>query len=211
MPNTPRGTKLSAVPRARRATSPRREQRQLILHITLDYIEPHIWRRIRVPESFTLHQLHRVIQFVFAWLDYHLYVFEIGKRRFEHPMGEMGYEPAVDVTLEEVGLKTGQRFTYTYDFGDDWRHVIRVEGFVPMPGEHEFDWTPRLLDGARAAPPEDVGGPPGYSMLLDSLENRRNEAPEEFRHMVPEGFDPERFDREIIEHGLALAAAWGAI
>ena len=49
------------------------QHRQVVLHIALEYIEPPIWRRVRVPENYTLHQLHRVLQFVFSWLDYHLY------------------------------------------------------------------------------------------------------------------------------------------
>ena len=194
--------------RARRAGS---QPRQVVLHIALDHIEPPVWRRVRVPESSTLHQVHRVIQFVFGWLDYHLYLFEIGGRRFQHPLAEMGYEPALEFTLEDLQLKAGQRFTYTYDFGDDWRHTIKVESFAPMPGQHDFDWTPRLVDGARAAPPEDIGGPPGYAMVLESIETHGGAAPQEYQDILPPGFEPDRFDRAAIDRALALVVAWGAI
>jgi hypothetical protein len=123
---------------------------------------------VRVPEHYTLHQLHRVLQLIFSWLDYHLYSFDIGSRRFERPSRESEAEDATAFTLADLRLKAGQRFIYTYDFGDDWRHAIKVESFVPMPGAQQHDWSPRLMGGARAAPPEDVGGPPGYAMLLES-------------------------------------------
>jgi hypothetical protein len=51
------------------------------LRLTLAGIEPPIWRYVRVPDAYTLHQLHRVIQLVFGWLDYHLYTFEVAGRR----------------------------------------------------------------------------------------------------------------------------------
>jgi hypothetical protein len=74
------------------------QHRQVVLHIALEYIEPPIWRRVRVPENYTLHQLHRVLQFVFSWLDYHLYSFEIGNRRFERPSRESEAEDATAFT-----------------------------------------------------------------------------------------------------------------
>jgi hypothetical protein len=70
---------------------------------------------------------------------------------------------------------------------------------------------PQLINGTQAASPEDVCGPPGYSMILESLENQSNEELEAFRRMIPDGFDPGRFDRETIDHCMALVAAWGAI
>src|SRR3982751_4045698 len=71
---------------ARRGRKPK--PRALDLRITIAGIEPPIWRLVRVPDAYTLHQLHRVIQLVFGWLDYHLYAFTVGGRRFEEPLEE---------------------------------------------------------------------------------------------------------------------------
>jgi len=60
----------------------KRTPRQLVLRVTLRDIEPAIWRRVRVPDQLTLQQLRRVLQIVFSRLDYHLYEFQIGERRF---------------------------------------------------------------------------------------------------------------------------------
>ena len=37
-----------------------------------------------------------------------------------------GDEPSADVTLDEVGLSKGQKFSLHYDFGDDWMFTITV-------------------------------------------------------------------------------------
>jgi len=39
-----------------------------------------IWRRIQVWEDATLAQLHRVLQMVMGWEDYHLHEFRIGRK-----------------------------------------------------------------------------------------------------------------------------------
>jgi hypothetical protein len=94
---------------ARRGRRPK--PRAVELRITLADIEPPIWRRVRVPDTYTLHQLHRVIQLLFGWLDYHLYEFRIGERRFEEPDEEAEGEDSTAVRLRDLALSTGARFT----------------------------------------------------------------------------------------------------
>jgi len=40
-------------------------------------IEPPIWRRIEIPETYSFLDLHIAIQDVMGWLDYHLHQLEI--------------------------------------------------------------------------------------------------------------------------------------
>jgi hypothetical protein len=190
-----------------------RVPKQLVLRMTLCDIEPLIWRRIRVPDSFTLHQLHRVLQIIFSRLDYHLYSFEIAEREFQAPDPEAEWETedATKTRLQDLELRAGSRFTYVYDFGDDWRHDIVVERQLPMPPERGPDWSPRLLDGARAAPPEDAGGVRGYATMLDALRDVHHPEHDEYRAWVGEAYDPERFDAWALDHALALVVAWGGI
>jgi hypothetical protein len=56
-----------------------------VLRVTIRDTSPAIWRRLVVPSSFTFEQLHKTLQFVFGSLNYHLYEFEVGNRRFESP------------------------------------------------------------------------------------------------------------------------------
>ncbi|MGH9628999.1 MAG: plasmid pRiA4b ORF-3 family protein, partial [Bryobacteraceae bacterium] len=55
------------------------------IKITLQDIQPLVWRRIQVWENITLAQLHTVLQIVMDWEDYHLHEFSIGKRIYSVP------------------------------------------------------------------------------------------------------------------------------
>jgi hypothetical protein len=184
---------------------------QLLLRVTMREITPQIWRLLRVPDQFTLHQLHRTLQIAFSRLDYHLYAFEVGSRRFEAPDPESEAEDATGVLLGELNITSGSQFAYLYDFGDGWEHDITVEALLPMPSENGPDWSPRLLDGGRAAPPEDAGGPPGFQRILAVLSDPAHPEHEEIRGWAGATYDPEKFDPWAVDHALALAVAWGAV
>ena len=177
----------------------------------MDGIFPPIWRLLFVPERFTLHQLHRLLQIIFSRLDYHLYEFQVGRRRFEAPDPEATGEDSTKVKLAKLEFKAGSRFSYLYDFGDGWKHDIRVEEVLPMPPDNGWDWSPKLVDGARAAPPEDAGGLPGYERLLQVIRNPSDPDYEELRAWVGPTYDPEKFDAWALDHALTLTVAWGAV
>jgi hypothetical protein len=206
---TPSGNPAPAPVRARRGRP--RKPRELELGITLAGIEPPIWRSVRVPDAYTLDQLHRVIQLVFGWLDYHLYDFSIGGRRFEEPHPEAEGEDSTAVTLYDLALKPGATFTYVYDFGDGWRHDIVVDDAFSVLREPDELRLPVLRGGARAGPPEDAGGPHEYMLKLDALRDRKHPEHTDVRRWLGPDYDPERFDSRMAANNLTLAAAWGAI
>lgn len=53
-----------------------------------------------------------------------------------------------------------------YDFGDDWQHKIEIEAILPPDPNGYY---PECIAGARACPPEDCGGAPGYMHLLKTF------------------------------------------
>ena len=61
---------------------------------------------------------------------------------------------------------------------------------------------PHYVAGARACPPEDCGGPPGYQNLLSILADPQHPEHEEFRRWAPEGFDPESCDVKVVNLAL---------
>jgi hypothetical protein len=137
----------------------------------------------------------------------------VGERRFEAPDTEPAHESedATVTPLRDLKLSAGSRFTYVYDFGDDWEHDVVVERILPMPAETGPDRSPRLIGGERAAPPEDAGGPHGYGAMLEGLRDPEHPEHQEYRQWVGSGYDPERFDAWSLDHALALVVAWGAI
>jgi hypothetical protein len=174
-----------------------RSARALRLRVSLREIEPVIWRAVLVRETISLDRLHHAIQKAMGWTNSHLYDFEIGGRRFtdletweqfddDEPPGD-----ARCVTLRNLRLEAGSAFTYLYDFGDDWQHDVVVEGIVPVPTGQRL---PCCVDGARACPPEDCGGPHGYFDLLEALANPAHPEHESSRTWVGGAFDPEKFD-----------------
>ena len=69
------------------------------------------------------------------------------------------------VRLSSYFQKPGDKCPYTYDFGDDWRHQVVPKEIVQLPESFKR----RLLDGARAFPPEGCGGTWGYAHCLKAL------------------------------------------
>jgi hypothetical protein len=186
------------------------EHRRLILRVTLRYIEPAIWREISVPDAYSLAQLHRCIQLSFDWLDYHLFLFEVAGRQFARAEPDALGEDAAAVRLADLPLKARSAFLYVYDMGDGWEHDIEVRSTEAI-SLADPDHLAYVLDGARAGPPEDVGGPPGYDHLIQALRSRRTVDDEDLIASAGPDFDPERFDRRAVNHGLVLASAWGVI
>lgn len=167
--------------------------------ITLLDIKPAIWRRIQIPDC-TLVDLHEYIQAAFGWENYHLHQFEIDGVRYSQPAPDgddfdMEFEDETDVFLSKLLPKAAKRtrWIYEYDFGDGWRHEVLFEGFPPLNPKAKY---PLCLEGERACPPEDCGGPPGYGDYLDAIADPKNEQHEvmlEWRGP----FDPEKFDAKM--------------
>ena len=158
-----------------------------VLKVTLRHVQPTVWRRIRVPGDATLAELHEILQIAFGWEESHLHGFRVGNKQYG-PADDTLDEAAV--TLDEIA-RTQKKVVYLYDFGDGWEHDVVIEKSVKDPTALE------CLDGGRAAPPEDCGGPPGYEELVAILANPRDPRHEEMRDWAGE-FDPDAFDLDTV-------------
>lgn len=63
---------------------------------------------------------------------------------------------------------------------------------------------PTLIDATGRCPPEDVGGPPGYSDLFEILADPRHERYAEMMEWIGDTFDPRSM--EIEDHAIAVDA-----
>jgi Plasmid pRiA4b ORF-3-like protein len=165
--------------------------------ITLKESQPPIWRRIQIKDC-TLDKLHEHIQTAMGWTNAHLHDFRIDDKRYGDPVrlhenfDDMDYEDSTATKISELLPKNGKafRFGYEYDFGDCWGHEVLFEGCVRA---EEGGRYPVCVEGARACPPEDVGGTPGYEEYLEAMADPDHERHEEF--MGWHGpFDPEALD-----------------
>ncbi|KAF0996587.1 plasmid pRiA4b ORF-3 family protein [Geobacillus sp. TFV-3] len=213
-PARPRGRWVEATKsKSSPSKKPRRSKTAYQLKISLNGIRPPIWRRVLVPGHATFDQLHLVIQEAMGWEQAHLYEFEFGDIVIGIPddwdfygFGKM-FEDARRTTLEQWLKKEKQKFQYTYDFGDYWRHTITVEKIETLPKPLE---RATCLKGKRACPPEDCGGVYGYLELLESAANKDSLADPELRErldwmyeMKGDDFDPNAFDVEEANKRLA--------
>jgi len=153
--------------------------------------KPPVWRQVLVPETFTFEKFHKVIQVAFGWSDYHLYQFSPGgygsNPIIAVPSDDDWDEPDLDASktkLRNIFKVEKQKYTYIYDFGDDWVHSIVLEKILP-----EKRLKASCIAGKGACPPEDCGGPGGYERLKEILKNPEHEEYGEIREWI--GLDEE--------------------
>jgi hypothetical protein len=190
---------VAARPKGRDGSRPHREQGHVYrLKIALTEIRPPIWRRILVPDVM-LAELHVILQAAMGWQGCHLYRFDVAGVTYtdQESAAELSKQVAGRTRLGALGLTEGYQFSYTYDFGDDWRHEIIVEAVLP-PGQEK---PPVCLEGKRACPPENVGGASGYKALLSALRNPRHTRHAALRAWAGP-FNPEAFDVDLVNESL---------
>jgi len=170
------------------------------LRVALRDAKPPIWRKIEIDDSMTFEQLHLVIQGAMGWHNCHLYNFNFGRHvsiecdaeGLELGGGVFGESyMAFKVKLSDFIKEVGDKFLYTYDFGDDWQMEITVKAIVPKKSEQK---KVSCVSGKRNGPPEDCGGVWGYSSLLETLEDEDHPDHEMMLEWVGGDFDPEYFN-----------------
>ena len=107
------------------------------LMLTLQDTEPPVWRRIAVPYDIPLAVLHRVLIVAMGWKGYHLHAFEVDDVTYGVPDDELPDSTISEegATLRTIASGEGAIFTYQYDFGDNWQHLVSLERLVPFTRE----------------------------------------------------------------------------
>ena len=174
------------------------------IKVTLKNSRPPIWRRLLVPSSITLAQLHRVLQAAMGWHNCHLHQFVVAGNCY----GDSGLDADFEVVderkvhLERLLINVGNSMVYEYDFGDCWEHKIDLEKILPADPAITL---PQCIKGVRACPPEDVGGVWGYAGFLAAMADPEHPEHEDYKEWIGEKFDPEHFDINRINARLADA------
>jgi hypothetical protein len=108
------------------------------LKVSLAGFRPTIWRRVLIPATRTLSDLHVVIQVLFGWDGDHLHVFEVGKKQYGDPFVNLegtGDEEAIRI---QDAVAPGGTIAYTYDLGTCWEHEITLERTIPRDNGQEY-------------------------------------------------------------------------
>ncbi len=136
--------------------------------IYLKGISPMIWRRFLTRSVISIAELHYIVQLVMGWKDTHLNCFKIYGKAYGvyHDGGLMFDNDPTNMYLCNLGFRPNTRFSYEYDFANDWQHIIRLEKILP---DNPTMKHPVCLAGKRACPPEDIGGSKLYDQFLANL------------------------------------------
>ena len=188
-----------AAPKKKSTTKKRATASYYQFKITLAESQPPIWRRILVPEG-TLDDLHEWIQTTMGWTNSHLHQFEIRRKMYGDPtllesdFFEVELIDSLQTSLADLFGKPRppKKFTYEYDFGDGWLHLIEFEG-VKKEAPHGMK-PPSCTEGERCCPPEDVGGVWGYEAFLAAIGDPQHEDHEHYLEWAGDDFDSEEFN-----------------
>ncbi len=93
--------------------------------------------------------------------------------------------------LDDLLRKPKDRIVYEYDFGDGWEHELLLERVADHAPGARYPW---VLAGARACPPDDVGGVGGYARFLQAIRDPRHPEHKEMMEWHGGSFDPSAFD-----------------
>lgn len=177
--------------------------------ITLLDVEPEIWRRIQVPETYTFWDLHMAIQNAMGWQNMHLHEFAIWHPLYEGIKTYIGIPddsyPDERYTLSSWHCFIANFFSwlrptadYVYDFGDNWCHQVVLEKIMPKePGKS----YPACVSGARACPPEDCGGTYQFMEMLthEDWESYPDYRPDLFQPNKVKFVNPRRALKDIYQ------------
>jgi hypothetical protein len=174
--------------------------------IVLNHVHPLIWRRIVVPSDYTFWDLHVAIQDAMGWQDCHLHEFRIDDPRIESQLSigipdedivdDPQFLASWEIAVAELLSPTNSELLYIYDFGDWWEHTVTFEELHNSQPSLTY---PVCVAGERACPPEDSGGPHGYQLFIEAMEDPNHKAHEQYSEWIGCEFDAEKFDPTTVE------------
>ncbi|MDR1278155.1 MAG: plasmid pRiA4b ORF-3 family protein [Treponema sp.] len=156
-----------------------------------------VWRRIVVPETCRLNNLHRIIQASMDWTG------SFPHRFSAEQSGDAPGRQNLDGKLKIGELSAQGIAELFYEYGSKW--TVRV--LVLSRHEGAKGETIRCVAGAGAAPPEQVEGPLRFRKLLALLEDGGGAEWEAARREVGPDFVPGHFDMEQCNRNLGPVCA----
>jgi len=109
------------------------------LRIEIDDVTPPVIRRVEVPVTIRLDDLHFVLQIAIGWQNCHPFEFRAGETAWgllDRDDPESSPRAAETATLADV-LALAKTFRYDYVYGEDWGHTVELEADVGSGARHQ--------------------------------------------------------------------------
>jgi len=105
-----------------------------------------------------------------------------------------------EFTLANLTRQGITKFNFSYDFGDNWRMTVIMKLESDLDPKAPY---PVCVNGENAAPPEDVGGHPGFKHFISVMNDRKHP---EFKELSvwwgDKHFDPSYFSVDEVNERL---------
>lgn len=142
-----------------------------------------------------------------GWDNYHMFEFDlegyrIGEVDENEKSNGYGSDQVLDsttVTLSDIISQQKDIITYVYDFGDSWKHQIKVEKFHSIDKSMKY---PTCIGGQMNCPPEDCGGIHSFYHYVDVLKNKKHPEYKEISQWIGKKYNIEQFDLEKVNRNL---------
>ncbi|MCL2192126.1 MAG: plasmid pRiA4b ORF-3 family protein [Treponema sp.] len=147
-----------------------------------------VWRRVIVPGSWKLGDLHKLIQICLDWKDsyrHHFYSMDPERKTMD---GRVKVRDVRDQGISRIEYEYGTRWTV---------RIIFVSSY--QPGNKE---TVRCVAGENAAPPEKIGGPLRFRKMLTALSGGNELERQTALSEMGQDFSPGVFDKEKCNRNL---------
>lgn len=145
----------------------------------VDVKAPQVWRVLDIPANWTFERFNNAIQTAFGWQHAHLWQFTDKIRGYGEGFIRIAEPSEYDgeysaQTLDAYTTKLSdifpnhQIYTYLYDFGDYWKHEIRLVEVID-----ENKRKAKCIEGRGTCPPEDCGGAGGYAEMKEAFKKEK--------------------------------------
>lgn len=167
-----------------------------------------IWRRLRITGDTSLADLHHIIQIAMGWENDYLHCFHIHGKDFGivYSGGLSFSDDARGVHFDDFVFDVGDRFTYTYNFLDNWLNDVRIEA-IENVSEVTYS-VPYCISGMRRLCTDSVDNDDEETALfkvLDKIVNPdKSTTVGDIRSLI-EDYEATRFNRQSINSNLTEA------
>jgi len=158
-----------------------------------------VWRRLIVPESCSLEDLHQIIQTVFCWRKSQDFKFSAEKMPGESK--DAGGK-VLDINTRIKDLEEQNMIELLYEYGTRW--IVRI--MILSRYESPVSKPVRCVAGAGTAPPEFIGGPMKFRRILSALESGNDMERLGARQELGTEFIPGEFDLDSCNRNLSAAS-----